>query len=104
MVNSRNLAILTLFVVVSEEAVAGKDKVTENMNILIQEKAILQESVDALQMDKTEMQKEKGKVGQVKSLQLENSLNCCNNQSYYLETWYKSYASLRPLCTNTVKF
>ena len=50
------------FFVISEEAVAEKDKVTKDMNMLRQEKDSLQQSVDAFEMEKTKMQTEKQKV------------------------------------------
>lgn len=48
--------------VISEEAVAEKDKVTKDMNMLRQEKDSLQQSVDAFEMEKTKTQTEKQKV------------------------------------------
>ena len=50
------------FFVISEEAVAEKDKVTKDMNMLRQEKDSLQQSVDAFEVEKTKMQTEKQKV------------------------------------------
>ena len=48
--------------VISEEAVAEKDKMTKDMNMLRQEKDSLQQSVDAFEMEKTKMQTEKQMV------------------------------------------
>ena len=48
--------------VISEEAVAEKDKVTKDMNMIRQEKDSLQQSVDAFEMEKTKTQTEKQKV------------------------------------------
>lgn len=48
--------------VISEEAVAEKDKMTKDMNMLRQEKDSLQQSVDAFEMEKTKTQTEKQKV------------------------------------------
>lgn len=48
--------------VISEEAVAEKDKMTKDMNMRRQEKDSLQQSVDAFEMEKTKMQTEKQKV------------------------------------------
>jgi len=48
---------------ISEEAVAEKDKMTKDMNMLRQEKDSLQQSIDAFEMEKNKTQTEKQKVG-----------------------------------------
>ena len=64
--------------VISVQAAEEKDKVVRDMNMLKQEKYTLQQSVDALEMDKTEMQTEKHKV----SSSVEDSCSSLYNQSY----------------------
>lgn len=51
------------FVFVSKEALAAKDQVIKEVNTLTQKNQILQQSVDAVQKDKAEVNAEKSKVG-----------------------------------------